>query len=823
MAVVTEDSPSPIASEEPEPPDVFGRVRRRLTQQLADHPLPVTTIVSAAVLGIAVLFVFKQLHPSLLFANTTPSGGDMGAHVWGPAYLRDHLLHHFRITGWAPDWYAGFPALHFYFPLPSLLIVILNAVIPYNVAFKLVSVAGILALPVAAWFFAKSAGLRHPGPVLVGLAALPFLFDRNFTIYGGNIASTLAGEFSFSISLALALVFLGLVVRGLDDGRRAGLAAAVLAATGLCHLLPTVFAVVAAVGVRQAAHVGAALFVGALIAAFWSVPFLLRLPYANDMGWEKIAKVDEQVKALFPHSIYWVVALAAVGAAISYTRWVQAVALEGPEGETARQHRLGMALTILAILSGALFVFAPPARLWNARVLPFWYLCLYFLAAIAVAEIARAVAMLVSADPSRPMPAWAHGTAIVALAAVILVVGRPLHTFHALKQPTDSSFINGWVTWNYTGYERKAAYPQYRDVISTMERVGQRNGCGRAMWEYESELDRYGTPLAMMLLPYWTDGCIGSMEGLYFESSATTPYHFLNAAFLSARPSNPQRGLPYPTLDVADGVRRLQAFGVRYYMAFSRDTVAQADKNPSLTLVDQSNSFDVTHTVDGKSVTEPFRWRIYQVAGSDIVAGLDTLPSVLRNAPKGGKAWQNLAVRHYLDAAHFDQPIAASGPSNWPRVDSVSAPTPVPIANPATVTNIRTSDDRISFDVDRPGVPVVVKASYFPNWQASGAKGPWRLAPNLMVVVPTSKHVSLHYGWTPVDGLGWLATLVGIAAAVWLSRREPFRFDGRGAWQGQQLDLFATVPASVPHSAAPHDNAEPAEPEERAEDPPGDR
>ena len=41
------------------------------------------------------------------------------------------------------------------------------------------------------------------------VATLPFLFDRGFTIYGGNIPSTLAGEFSFSISLSFALLFLG--------------------------------------------------------------------------------------------------------------------------------------------------------------------------------------------------------------------------------------------------------------------------------------------------------------------------------------------------------------------------------------------------------------------------------------------------------------------------------------------------------------------------------------------------------------------------------------------------------------------------------------
>ena len=74
-----------------------------------------------------------------------------------------------------------------------------------------------------------------------------------------------------------------------------------------------------------------------------------------------------------------------------------------------------------------------------------------------------------------------------------------------------------------------------------MAEVGEDHGCGRAHWEYEGDLNRYGTPMALMLLPFWTDGCIGSMEGLYFESSATTPFHFLNAAETSVAPSNPVR------------------------------------------------------------------------------------------------------------------------------------------------------------------------------------------------------------------------------------------------------------------------------------------
>ena len=63
----------------------------------------------------------------------------------------------------------------------------------------------------------------------------------------------------------------------------------------------------------------------------------------------------------------------------------------------------------------------------------------------------------------------------------------------------------------------------------------------------------------------------------------------------------------------------------------------------------------------------------------------------------------------------------------------------------AKVTNIKEGRESISFDVDQIGKPVLVRTSYFPNWTATGADGPYRVAPNQMVVVPTSKHVVLNY------------------------------------------------------------------------------
>ena len=166
----------------------------------------------------------------------------MGAHVWGPAYLRDHLLPQGRLSGWTPDWYAGFPAYQFYMVVPSLLIVALDVGLfggwtmlvplaagrrprvpsaPRGRRLAPVGAGGrrrrrgrvrrgaavrhrvqardgprLLSLPLCAYAFGRLADLPFPGPALLAVASVLFLFDRNFTIYGGNVASTLAGEFA---------------------------------------------------------------------------------------------------------------------------------------------------------------------------------------------------------------------------------------------------------------------------------------------------------------------------------------------------------------------------------------------------------------------------------------------------------------------------------------------------------------------------------------------------------------------------------------------------------------------------------------------------
>jgi uncharacterized membrane protein len=93
-----------------------------------------------------------------------------------------------------------------------------------------------------------------------------------------------------------------------------------------------------------------------------------------------------------------------------------------------------------------------------------------------------------------------------------------------------------------------------------------------------------------------------------------------------------------------------------------------------------------------------------------------------------------------------------------------------------TVSNVVVEQNSVSFSVDQVGVPVLVRVSYFPNWSVDGAEGVYRVAPNSMVVVPTSHDVVLTYGRTWLDWLTILASLAGIALCIWWRRRGDAEF-----------------------------------------------
>lgn len=889
--------------------------------------------IATGVIAVGVtLFVVGNLRPWTWFLDTTPTGGDLGAHVWAPAYLRDVLLGDLRLTGWAQDWYAGFPAFTFYMVIPSLLVVMVEAgpalpvtvivcsaavamawlgmrrlssgpsgrlrelarwarllalaaagtavvlvtPVPYGVAFKLVAIAGLVALPAAAWFMARLGGLAFPGPALAAAGAVPFIFDQSFNIYGGNLMSTMSGEFAYSLGLLAAVLYMGVVARGLTSGGRRVVAGVLLALTALTHLFVVILALAFTLAFLPAARIQIGdrlrwvLVVGplaGLLSAWWVLPFLWNRGLLNDMGWFGRPGADSSLwtriaseygPALWsrtsldydflandpPFQIFVITAVA--GAVLCTSRRLRRWLRLGPD-----RVRFGMALALTGLLTALAFVLMNEASLldvrvpfWNVRILPFYYFSVYIMAAIGLSEASRSAGRLASeafrrlrsraaadpgdsappepaepdrlpgagpiaADPAGPAPeapprwlptAVAAAAAGVGVAVMLVMVGLPLRALPGGRVDAEGIYQWGplqteqfnlggyWVEYNFEGYEHRdpteagGGASEYFALVEAMAEVGRERGCGRSLWEYgKDRLGSYGTPMALMLLPYWTDGCVGSMEGLYFEASATTPYHFLMQSELSAAPSRSQRDLPYRGPDVAAGVDHLQRMGVRYYLAFSEPVLEQARAEPDLREIARSGP-----------------WVVFEVADSDLVVGLDELPVVVDDLEGAGYDWLEVSVGAFQIPA--GPVLAADGPDGWPTLglaelgggaepagaraspadrvaviralaDRLVEAAPRRPVEPAAVSAVTWGRQSISFRVDRTGSPVLVRASYFPNWSVTGADGPYRVTPNLMAVVPTEEAVTLEYSRSPVELLALLLTLAGLAWAGWLTWR----------------------------------------------------
>jgi uncharacterized membrane protein len=191
--------------------------------------------IDLALVGAAVGYTASFLPPDVMFSETTTSGGDMGSHYYPGLYMKENLLPNGEVSGWDPGNYAGYPVFQFYFPLPFMIMAALSAVIPYSVAFKIGSILGTLLIPVCAYFGLRLLRAPFPGPAIGAVATLCFTFMEANTMWGGNIPSTLAGEFSFSLGLALTLLFFGAMHRAAETGRGVAWAGLIEAGVGLAH------------------------------------------------------------------------------------------------------------------------------------------------------------------------------------------------------------------------------------------------------------------------------------------------------------------------------------------------------------------------------------------------------------------------------------------------------------------------------------------------------------------------------------------------------------------------------------------------------------
>ena len=675
-----------------------------------------------------VLLIFFK--PNLLFSLTTTAGGDTGAHHYPAQYLIQELLPNFRLTGWAPGWYAGMPMLTFYFPFPFLLIAILDWFIPYLIAFKIITVLGVFALPATAYAMGRLWRVRRPFPVMAAVFALAFLLMESYSIYGANILSTLAGEFGYMLSFALVFLFLGTMYRGMEKpgfNMFFVLNCLILMALVLSHIVTTIVLVCLVPGLllvnlrwRSLGYLAAVAAVGFCLSAFWSIPFAANLEWTAHMAWNQL----NSIKDLLPTALLPAASLGLIGMAYA----------------VARKERKLLPLAWITVVTLVLFWVLPNGRLWNARILPFFYVSIHLWAAYGAAWLVRPF-MVMMHDLFH-----LHGMTArrIYVPVVAVVVGAVLII--------TSTTAAGWIKWNYSGYEGKAQWSQYNEINNFIASLTP----GRVMVEHGQKVDEFGTPRAFEIIPYWTG--LPTMEGTLMEASYTAPFHFINQAELSKEASNAIIGVNYPGRDVPAGITHLQLMNIPYLLTFSPEVTGDVMADSRAELLITFGDYNV------------FR-----------ISGCTGYVEVMENEPVRidieQSEWRDMAVQWYLNEDSLSTPLVwDNGEQALARYVSITpgqaADPPVTrIVTEGLVTNERMENESLSFDTTAVGQPHWVKVSYFPNWHAKGAEGPYLASPSMMMVIPTQSHVTLYYGRTAANTAGQvlevLAWLLLLGITVW--------------------------------------------------------
>ena len=401
--------------------------------------------------------------------------------------------------------------------------------------------------------------------------------------------------------------------------------------------------------------------------------------------------------------------------------------------------------------------------------MPFYFLFTALLAAYGIGELFRLGGIWLQYD------AWQAPVAIV-LGSIAGMIGAFVAGGIAIPgfQPSTSQIeVSGWISWNYTGFQGKSGWPVYQGIVRMLDQAGKTYGCGRLQYEYITETNHpFGSTEATMALPYWTDGCMDTIDGVLFESSTTTPFHFLDQAeySLPGESSNPVSFLNYPTFDLADGIRHLRFADVRYFLAASPQVEAAAKSVPGLVKIASAPGFP--GAINQVTVSHPV-WDLYLIKGSQLVTPLDHLPVV----ESGGSAqkWLDTNLAWWEDESYWPVELAlkraaelAQGSHRDPRPPVAGSPGP-------TDDGHRRARDELDGQLRRRAArgPRAREGTLLPELARHRRPRPYEVSPNLMAVVPTAHHVTLTYGTTGADQLGKLASLGGVVGLGMLMTLRP--------------------------------------------------
>ncbi len=650
-------------------------------------------------------FLGLYFKPETVLNRNVLAGGDTPSHYGLAHYIVENDI----FFGWMPGNFSGFPTFQFYPPISFFLIVLAEKIFLLQIAFKLVFILGIFPLPVASFVCLQKLKFSFPTPILGAIFSLIFLFNEGNSMWGANIPSTLAGEFSYGLGYALSMAFLGLLYRSVSSGKGIKWMALLLSVIGLTHGYPFVFIIMVSsffLLVSRNTKKMLLYFVKMyaltfLLMGFWLIPALFSLSFTIPFNfiWR-----FESIKEFIPPLYFPLIVIILLTHV--YLLW------------TKRMQMRIVYLWYAASMAIMGYLFGFFLGLVDIRFLPFAQGILVLLAAIGVGEFFKKFKAI----------------ALLPVAAILL-------TFTTISW--QAKLIEPWINYNFSGFEEKPLWKEFSEVNSYLK--GD-EGDPRVVYEHSPKHEGAGTVRAFEMLPFFSGR--STLEGLYMQSSINSPFVYYIQSEISQAGSHPLMYYNYPRFDLKKAVRHLELFNVSQFVTITEETQNAASQNSDFVLEKQI-----------------FPYKIFRLEGNDgkYVVPLKFMPIFVRT-----KDWKRLYF-DWFRLTENDVFLLSPGKNEIPDEYSLQPSSTLNFSNlPANGLNgeVKVREivrpQEILIETNKTGHPLLIKVSYHPNWHVQGADAVYLASPGFMVVFPTSHQVRLYYAPGFFNHAGWLSSLLGL-------------------------------------------------------------
>ncbi len=694
-------------------------------------------LAPAFLLLVIVVFLLCHLRPDLLFLDTTTAGGDTPAHNYLASHLKESLLSQMRIVSWSNDWWCGFPVFQFYFFLPYLAMVALDLVLPFNIAFKLVTVIGILALPVSVYGACRLARFPRITGILAATAMLPVLFDHTHTMWGLNIYSTLSGMIANSFSFPLMVLFTALIYRDAENGRFRISTALIYSAVIASHFFTSVVGTLAVAVIPflfLKTHFKKALQVvisegltGAGIMAWWLVPLVAKKEFAVDFGanWPV-----EPMEHLPPRLVLIFLALlAAAGIGLAIWKGFRYIAV--------------IAWMLVSSLILFLWGFHNLSPVFvNVRLWPFMIFSGAFLSSVGLSLLLARL----------KFPLLGGGAVLL----LVLAFG--------IDKPND---VSGWAEYNYEGLEKKEYWHVIKNLALPLDGTP-----GRLANDLHDQNNLLGSSRIFECVPHLVDKPV--LEGGIVNSAFGSMFSY----YVQGETSRSTAGYPPivkpTTFNFTNATRHLELLNVKHFIARWDGTRKALGSMQQWQHIDSDSNWDLYELTshDGDYVVIPERFPVAIIIDPDREkAEKEAVLEWLYNIDLVSQPFALLDNEEDTDS--FRSGIRQEKFRTLAETNAAAlAAMGQKISTGGTVSNIKITDRTISFTTSATGLPHIIKTTYYPNWKVKGAPKIHMVTPGFMLVYPEKNHVELHYGYTRTDNIGRIVSLLFFVCAIVITVRK---------------------------------------------------